>query len=400
MVAPINQYALENNTVFSIEGSGLKLNTAEDVQNFVDTITQMDNLQAIRLSGNTIGVEAGQALADALKTRTSLKTAILSDIFTGRLLSEIPLVLKALCDALQETQLLELDLSDNAFGPAGAEPLIEFLSNTKTLQTLRLNNNGLGIGGGTMIAKALQASADSARVENRVSPLRTIVCGRNRLEDGSSKQLAEAFASHGTLEVVRMPQNGIRSDGIKTIVGGLSGCKNLKHLDLQDNTFTAKGSRALADALVNWPDLEVLNVGDCLLSKKGGHAVADALSMGHNKKLTHLHLQYNEIQANAIEPLADAVRLHLKDLVGLELNGNCFDAEDNVVQTLKDALAEWDHEDALDELDDMEELDSEEEEEDELVEEAEEAEAQEPEMKNEDQKDEDELVKQLEKTHI
>ncbi|KAF7724155.1 hypothetical protein EC973_001280 [Apophysomyces ossiformis] len=400
MVAPINQYALENNTVFSIEGSGLKLNTADDVKDFVDAILQMDDLQVIRLSGNTIGVEASQALADALKTRISLKTAILSDIFTGRLLSEIPLALKALCDALQETQLLELDLSDNAFGPAGAEPLIEFLSNTKTLQTLRLNNNGLGIGGGTMIAKALQASADNARAENRTSSLRTIVCGRNRLEDGSSKQLAEAFASHGTLEVVRMPQNGIRSDGIRTIVGGLAACKNLKHLDLQDNTFTAKGSRALADALVNWPDLQVLNLGDCLLSKQGGHTVTEALRKGHNKKLTHLHLQYNEIQAGAVESLAAAVRSHLKDLVTLELNGNCFDAEDKLVEDLRSALAEWDHEDALDELDDMEEVDSAEEEEDELVEEAEESEAQEPKVKGDDKKEEEELVNQLERTHI
>lgn len=73
MVAPINEYTLEDNTVFSIVGKGLKLNTAADVQEFVDTINQMDNLQVIKLSGNTIGVEAGQALGEALKTKTHLK---------------------------------------------------------------------------------------------------------------------------------------------------------------------------------------------------------------------------------------------------------------------------------------------------------------------------------------
>ncbi|KAI8379647.1 uncharacterized protein BYT42DRAFT_495498 [Radiomyces spectabilis] len=368
----------------------------------------MDNLQTIRFSGNTLGVEASQTLAAALKNKTKLKTAILSDIFTGRLLSEIPLALKALCDAFEQIELTELDLSDNAFGPAGAEPLIDFLSNSKSLQTLRLNNNGLGIGGGTMIAKALQASADKARAENRLSSLRTIICGRNRLEDGSSKALATAFASHGTLEVVRMPQNGIRPDGIKTIVGGLAECKGLRHIDLQDNTFTAKGSKALAGALVNWPKLEVLNVGDCLLSKRGGLALAEALQQGHNKNLTHLHLQYNEIQADAVEALASAVKSHLKDLVHMDMNGNQFDAEADVVQTLTDALAAWDHEDALLELDDMEEPDSDEEEEeeeeedeeDELVQEAEKAEEKEPLSKGDDKAEEDELVKQLKNTHI
>lgn len=73
MVAPINEYTLENNTVFSIVGKGLKLNTADDVKEFVDTIHQMDDLQVIKLSGNTLGVEASQALAEALKSKTKLK---------------------------------------------------------------------------------------------------------------------------------------------------------------------------------------------------------------------------------------------------------------------------------------------------------------------------------------
>ncbi|CAO3631890.1 unnamed protein product [Cunninghamella blakesleeana] len=368
----------------------------------------MDDLKEIKLVGNTIGVEAAKSLADALKTRSTLKIASLSDIFTGRLLSEIPLALKSLCDALEQTSLEELDLSDNAFGPAGAEPLIDFLSNSKTLRILKLNNNGLGIGGGTMIAKALQASADKARAEGRPSSLHTIICGRNRLEDGSSHALANAFASHGTLQVVRMPQNGIRPDGIKTIVNGLSKCTNLRHLDLQDNTFTSKGSQALASALPHWPELSILNVSDCLLGKSGGVAIAHSLEKGKNVQLTHLHLQYNEITAPAIIILANAIKSHLKELIHLELNGNRFDADENEAKILLEALAEWDHEDALDELDDMEELDSEEEEEEEeeeaeedaLVEKAEEAEEEEPVNKKEDKDIDTDLAAQLEKTHI
>lgn len=73
MAVPINEYTLENNTVFSIVGKGLKLNTAADVKEFVETINKMDDLEVIKLSGNTIGVEAGQALAEALRTKTKLK---------------------------------------------------------------------------------------------------------------------------------------------------------------------------------------------------------------------------------------------------------------------------------------------------------------------------------------
>lgn len=315
--------------------------------------------------------------------------------------------MKALCDAFEQVDLLELDLSDNAFGPAGAQPLIDFLSNTKTLQTLRLNNNGLGLGGGAMIAQALQANADKAKEEGRASSLRTIICGRNRLEDGSSDALARAFSSHGTLEVVRMPQNGIRPDGIRTIVQGLQDCKNLRHLDLQDNTFTVKGSKALAKALPSWPQLEVLNVSDCLLSKKGGVAVFTALEKGQNKQLKELLLQYNEIQADGVQILAKAIQSHLNLLEKLELNGNKFEEDHEVVEILKEALATWDHEDALDELDEMEDIDSDEEDEEdsdeesetELVKEAEEAEAKEPKVKVNPAEDED-LAEKLAKTHI
>ncbi|KAI9253990.1 hypothetical protein BDA99DRAFT_548230 [Phascolomyces articulosus] len=370
----------------------------------------MDRLEVIRLSGNTIGVEAAESLAAALKTKSTLKRALLSDIFTGRLLSEIPLALKALCDAFEENPLIELDLSDNAFGPAGAEPLIDFLSNTKTLEILRLNNNGLGIGGGTMIAKSLQAWADKCKAENRTSTLHTVICGRNRLEDGSAPSLGLAFAAHGTLKVVRMPQNGIRPKGISQLVQGLRTCQQLEHLDLQDNTFTAKGAKALSKSIPSWPQLQILNVSDCLLSKRGGLALANALNDGHIKQLTHLHLQYNEIRSDAILVLAEAVRTHLKELQHLELNGNQFDPEMRETQELIDALAVWSHENALDDLDDMEEVDSEEEDdeedetdsedEDELVKKAESNEKKEPLVQNDDSKEEQELVSQLEKTHI
>jgi Ran GTPase-activating protein 1 len=322
--------------------------------------------------------------------------ANLSDIFTGRLREEIPPTLKAICDSLEDKEnLIELNLSDNAFGPAGAEPLIDFLTNNRSLQILRLNNNGLGVGGGTMIAKALLASANKAREENRTSSLHTIICGRNRLEDGSSQALADAFAAHGTLVEVRMPQNGIRPDGISNLVKGLAECKDLKHLDLQDNTFTAKGSQALAKVLPTWDKLTHLNLGDCLLSRRGGLAVSESLKLGKNKKLEWINLQYNEIQSDGISVLALAIEEHLDQLTGLELNGNRVEADDSSIQNVISALTKWEHEDALDELDDMEEIDSEEEEEEEEEEEKEEAE--------EDQEVEaeaNELAEKLGSTHI
>lgn len=58
----------------------------------------------------------------------------------------------ALGDALvtAQAQLVELDLSDNAFGPAGVEAISPLLTSPVcfSLRTLKLNNTGMGITGG------------------------------------------------------------------------------------------------------------------------------------------------------------------------------------------------------------------------------------------------------------
>lgn len=50
----------------------------------------------------------------------------------------------------------------------------------------------------------------------------------------------------GSLEFVSMPQNGINPPGITALAEALSVNKNLKHLNLCDNTFTVTGAEAWA----------------------------------------------------------------------------------------------------------------------------------------------------------
>jgi len=271
-------------------------------------------------------------------------------VFTGRLISEIPQALSALCDALQHhTSLVELDLSDNAFGGRCADAMVPFLSNNTHFQTFKLNNNGLGIAGGKIISGALLSNAKLCKEQGKESSLKVIVCGRNRLENGSAPNWAEAFAAHGGLVEVRMPQNGIRMEGIKAIADGLSKCPTLEILDLQDNTATRTGTRSIVKHLSSWPELKVLNLSDCLVGASGGIALATALAEGSNKKLEVLKLQYGEFDKRTVEILTTAIGQHLSGLTTLELNGNRFDAEDECVEELKTALEAHGHEDALDE---------------------------------------------------
>jgi Ran GTPase-activating protein 1 len=260
-------------------------------------------------------------LSSGGRSPCSWQVADLADIFTGRLISEIPQALTALCNSLAESTSLEtLDLSDNAFGGRCAEPIVPFLTTNLSFKHFILNNNGMGPTGGNIIAAALLQSAENSAAKGQASALRTFVCGRNRLENGTSELLSKALAAHGLLEVVRLPQNGIRMEGIARLSAGLAKNPNLRHLDLQDNTLTLSGSRAVT-----------------------------ALLDGSSPKLETLRLQYGEMDRRSFELLAKAIKAHGSALTTLELNGNVVDAEDDTVEQIRAALEGHGNAEALDE---------------------------------------------------
>lgn len=356
---------------FSLEGRGLKLDTAADIEAHIAPLlspSAASTITSITLAGNTLGVGAAQALAPHLSKLTSLHTANLADIFTSRLLSEIPPALDALLTALLPLPTLRtLNLSDNAFGLNTQAPLVAFLEKHTPLQHLILNNNGLGPDAGARVADALSRLAVAKKsASGPAAPLlETVVCGRNRLENGSMAAWTRAIAAHAAgLREVKMVQNGIRQEGIQVLLReGLGRAAGLRVLDLQDNTFTAKGARALADVVGAWGQLRELGVGDCLLSARGGVLLGEALANG---ELQVLRLQYNEMDAKAVKSIVGAAKAgKVPKLRRVELNGNKFAEEDPSVEALRELLeerrdqadgegdeeGEW----GLDELSDLEE---------------------------------------------
>jgi Ran GTPase-activating protein 1 len=309
-------------------------------------------------------------------TDNTPQVANFADVFTGRLLSEIPQALSALLTSLLTLpSLYTVNLSDNAFGLNTQAPLVDFLSQHVPLRHLILNNNGLGPAAGVLIADALTALAakkDDARKQGQDVPsLETVICGRNRLENGSMPAWAKTYAAHTGIKEVKMVQNGIRSEGITHVLNhGFAHSTKIEILDLQDNTFTATGAKALANVVANWPAIKELGVGDCLLSGRGGIALAAALQKGKNTSLEILRLEFNELNAKGVAGLAAALS-SLPALRRIELEGNKFDAEDASVEALRAELGKRREAAGVDDEDDegwgvgdLDELESEDEDED------------------------------------
>ncbi|RMZ79406.1 hypothetical protein DV738_g3277, partial [Chaetothyriales sp. CBS 135597] len=332
---------------FSLAGRGLKLDTKEDVEKHVQPLKESNTVKHIDLSGNTFGVEASAALASIISTKPTLESADLHDIFTSRLLGEIPQALNSLLTALlQCPNLHTIDLSDNAFGLNTKDPLVDFLSKHTPLKHLILNNNGMGPIAGTAIAEALSTLAEkkaASRKEGKEVPLlESIVCGRNRLENGSMAAWARAYEAHKSgIKSVKMTQNGIRPEGIShLILAGLSKCTNLEVFDLQDNTFTFAASTVLSKALLGWPKLKELGLSDDYLGGRGSVKVFQALESGKNKDVEILRLEYNDITPTGLQSLVKATKHGLPQLRRIELNGNKFDDDDSAIEELSEILSQ------------------------------------------------------------
>lgn len=345
--------SLKDPHIFSLANQSLKLDSADDITPHLAPLLDSNSVHEIRLGGNTLGAPACAHLAGVLQTKKTLRVANFADIFTGRLLAEIPPALSSLLTSLLPLENLQsLDLSDNAFGLNTQEPLVKFLEQHVPLRHLVLSNNGLGPHAGVLIADALTALAarkDEARKasggvdgEAEVPYLETVVCGRNRLESGSMAAWARAFRAHARVATVRLVQNGIRPEGIAVLLrDGLGACKALQVLDLQDNTFTAVGAQALAEVVGGWASLQELGVGDCLLSSHGWKTVVDSLGKGTNRELKLVRAQYDEVDAHGVRKFLEVVQAgKLPALRKVELNGNKFSEVDPAVAGLRKVFEE------------------------------------------------------------
>uniref|UniRef100_A0A4W5KV58 Ran GTPase activating protein 1b n=1 Tax=Hucho hucho TaxID=62062 RepID=A0A4W5KV58_9TELE len=297
----------------SYKGQGLKLDNAESVKELVREIEEYQGLRALRLEGNTVGVEAAQAIAKALECKDQLQSCHWSDMFTGRLRSEIPTALRSLGSALMTAgaRLRELDLSDNAFGPDGVKGIETLLKSSvcHSLRELRLNNCGMGIGGGKILAAALTECHEQSSALGAPLKLKVFIAGRNRLENEGATALALAFQHNPHLRI----------------------------LNLNDNTFTKRGALSKTRhilvlsvllykiALRHLRTVQVINFGDCLVRSEGAIALSAVLREGL-PTLKELNLSFGEITEAAALVLAQAVqdKPHLEKL---DLNGNCLGEE-------------------------------------------------------------------------
>uniref|UniRef100_A0A8C0E6A5 Ran GTPase activating protein 1 n=1 Tax=Bubo bubo TaxID=30461 RepID=A0A8C0E6A5_BUBBB len=212
----------------SFKGQSLKLNTAEDAEEVIKQIEEFDGLEALRLEGNTVGVEAAKVIAKALEKKSELKRCHWSDMFTGRLRSEIPPALISLGDALitAGAQLVELDLSDNAFGPDGVrgfEALLKSPTSVAMAETLKALRQIEVINFGDCLVRSKGAVAIADAVKEGLHKLKELNLSFCEIKRDAALTVAEAIEDKAELERLDLNGNCLGEEGCEQLQEILEG---------------------------------------------------------------------------------------------------------------------------------------------------------------------------------
>lgn len=62
---------------FSILGKNIKANTKAELEPYISQLEEMEDVEEVHFGGNSLGVEACEAIASVLKKKTNLKVRLL-----------------------------------------------------------------------------------------------------------------------------------------------------------------------------------------------------------------------------------------------------------------------------------------------------------------------------------
>lgn len=217
-------------------------NLSIDVQGVIDALDNQPIVHYLNLEGNTLGVEAAEAIGEALKQHPELRRAMWRDLFARRTKTEVLLGLQHLAHGLMaaDSQLTVLDLGMNNLGTDGFIGLDAILCSRScyTLQELHLDNCSLMPHATDMLAHSLFQLYQSAMKANTPLKLRVITLGNNSMEIEGCSQLCEVFKVMKTLEVIDLKQNDIFLEGVDTLADALAANLQLRIFNMNDNILS------------------------------------------------------------------------------------------------------------------------------------------------------------------
>eukprot|EP00935_MAST-01C_sp_MAST-1C-sp1_P000444 g444.t1 len=355
-VALLAKSLCENTTVQELILDGCKVTSFEAITHLLESDNAVTSLS---LRGNKLGADGSGALFDAVAVRNRLTHLDVSQTCIGGFAQGQRLEAHAWDPAIAQIaqclrgglSLVSLNLSGNSIGMEGIRALVkadafgencrlrtlgfggnlvgsrtetesgmELMSrairSNKTLESLDLSGNSIGIEGGEHIASILDGSGP---------PLTSLDLSKNTLGDEGLGDLAHALAASETLRTVNLRHNLVCDSGIAALAEAVKSCRacGITDLDLAGNSLEDAGANwvahlikaehialesldlsansigggeglyQLAEGLLKDTSLVTLKLSGCSLVEDDGELIAEVLK--HNKVLAHLDVSNNAI---------------------------------------------------------------------------------------------------------
>ena len=237
-------------------------------------VVRMVQLERLGLDFTNLGYCGIQSLAQGLACSKTLTDLSLKGNHFGDGSAA------TLAEAVAQSNLRRLVVSDTNIGPFGVMALGEALQKGRQLEDLHLGSACVGLDGCLSLARAIVGSST-------LKALRLQGCGIN--SDGT-EVLGEALAKSRSFEALDLPHNQTGLAGVVALARGITQSRTFRHLDLKSNMLDAGAVLALAPALSGCKTLHSVELGYNCVEAVGAQVLGQL--MAASASLQHVGLSH------------------------------------------------------------------------------------------------------------
>ena len=249
------------------------------------SINHLSKLRIYAINDNEITEGAADAIAIAISCNIQLEVLNLND---NLLKKGIAIIANAL--HTNNIRLETLAVRNNQIPEEVADELAAAIKNNCLLEVLNLYNNNLRDGGMIKIAQSLA----------NLSSVKHLYIGSNKLSCKVADAMASVILANNKLETLYLNENFLGA-GVKVIANALKHISTLKSVNLNSNQIPESASEDLAAAFLSNKSLQVVALSDNHRTTKAIITISLALS-----KLSELQ-SYNIIKNHCTEEVSDAI---------------------------------------------------------------------------------------------
>ena len=263
--------------------------TAEGVRHFLTIPNSLlQHIQHLNLSYNNLDRSGYELLAEGVQRMPCLETLDLENQGIG-CGGAVQLV-----SSLHSSKLRELRMAGTGISDPDFDCLARYIHSTTSLKVLGIGENDISVESIDSLCRALSANSSMRMLDMSECHLTTSHCV-------CLGQLLR-HPIHCQIERLYLSWCGLSSDGVGEVVSGLSDNHSLRELVLWENQIGSEGAVAVAAMLKTNSSLESLSLAGCVIGSSGGVELGAALE--RNKTLRDLDLSENELGDDGVRGLS------------------------------------------------------------------------------------------------